>query len=285
MPEPLTRLRPGPGRRFLLMTRAGDNSLHRNWLGTKAPRNFDLLVSYYGAQEGRYRDDGEFYHVLAGPGWPAYHEIMRDNPQLIEDYEYVGFADDDLDADTATWNASFTFCRRHRFDLAQPSIVGPISYPITAPVPGLLYRSTNCVEIMCPIFSRRALRICYSSFGESVSGWGINHIWPRLLAPHSGKMAIIDCLSVTHTKALGSGLLYKVMGDRGVDPTAEMYSVMARNGIEHADIRELARFHKTAFSRLIHKLKQTSSLVKKILAVRARARARARGGAIAPGPE
>jgi hypothetical protein len=121
MTERVTRLQPETGRRYLLLVRAGDKSLHRNWIDANSERKFDLLVSYYGAQVGRYRDDGEFYHALAGPAWPTYHAIMRDNPQLRESYDYVGFADDDLDADTATWNALFAFCERQGFDLAQPS--------------------------------------------------------------------------------------------------------------------------------------------------------------------
>jgi hypothetical protein len=267
MPEPLTRLKPDAGRNYLLIVRAGDKSLHGNWIVADSERKFDLLVSYYGTTQDRYRNDGEFYHVLTGPGWPAYHEIMRDNPGLRERYDYVGFADDDLDADMATWNALFAFCRRHHFDLAQPSIIGPISYPITAPVPGLLYRLTNFVEIMCPIFSARALSICYPSFGESVSGWGINHIWPKWLAKHRGRLAIIDSISVTHTKPLRSGSLYVTLNDNGIDPTAELASVMARHGIEKADIRELKRVHKTIlqaiwykFSEAVGKLSRRHSL-------------------------
>jgi hypothetical protein len=261
--EKLTRVKPNTGRRFLLVVRAGDNSLHPNWIIKNSERKFDLLVSYFGGQEGRYQNDGEYYHVRTGPAWPAYHEIIRDNPHLREGYDYVGFADDDLDADMATWNALFAFCHRHGFELSQPSILGPVSYPITAPVPGLLYRLTTFVEIMCPVFSRRALSICYPSFGESVSGWGINHIWPRLLAKHGGKLAIIDSISVTHTRALGSGSLYKLLDGRGIDPTAEMASVMARNGIEGPDIREVSRVHATRLNAILYKIKMIARSPKK----------------------
>jgi hypothetical protein len=181
---------------------------------------------------------------------------MRDNPRLREGYDYVWFVDDDLEADMATWNALFVFCDRHRFDLAQPAILGPISYAITAPVPGLLYRLTNFVEIMCPVFSKRALAICYPTFAESVSGWGINHIWPRLLAQHRGKLAIIDSICVTHTRPLRSGPLYKLLDDRGVDPTTEMARVMARYGIEHTDVRELSRVHKTVSQAILYRLRR-----------------------------
>ncbi len=256
MSEILSRLKPESGRRFLLIIRAGDRSVHQKWFDAGADRNFDLLISYYGTKAGRYQDDGKFYHEMTGPAWPAYHAIMRDNPRLRESYDHVGFADDDLDAKMPIWNALFAFCHRQGFDLAQPSILGPISYPITAPVPGLLYRRTNFVEIMCPIFSRRALAVCYPSFGESVSGWGINHIWPRLLAKHGGKLAIIDQHSVTHTRPLRSGTLYTHLQGQGIDPTAERASVMARHGIAEADIRELSRVHKTVLRSILYRIKK-----------------------------
>jgi hypothetical protein len=256
LPEALYRAKPATGRRYLLVVRAGDESLHRNWIDAKSERNFDLLVSYYGTETGRYQNDGEYYHVLPGPRWTTHHAILRDHRYLHEIYDHVCFACDDLDADGATWNALFAFCDRQNFDLAQPAILGPVSYAITAPIPNLLYRLTTFVEVMCPVFSKRGLAICWPSFGESVSGWGLNHIWPKLLAEHQGKLAIIDAVRVTHTRALREGSLYQLIEDLGIDPTAERGRVMAQHGIEQADIRELSRVHRTMWRALLYRLKR-----------------------------
>jgi enoyl-CoA hydratase/carnithine racemase len=127
---------------------------------------------------------------------------------------------------------------------------------VSARVSILPNRRTTFVEIMCPIFASRALAICYPSFGESVSGWGINHVWPRLLGKHGGRLAIIDEISVTHTKALGSGILYQFLQDRGIDPTTERAEVMARHGIEAADIRELSRVHRSVLRAILYRMRR-----------------------------
>ena len=43
-------------RRFLVVVRAGDASLHPAWVDPSHPRSFDLVVSYYGRDPERYRD-------------------------------------------------------------------------------------------------------------------------------------------------------------------------------------------------------------------------------------
>ena len=62
-------------RNNLLIVRAGDESLHPRWRGNGEARNFDLLVSYFGATPGRYRDECDFYHAMPGARWPAHHAI------------------------------------------------------------------------------------------------------------------------------------------------------------------------------------------------------------------
>ena len=43
-------------RRFLVVVRAGDTSLHPTWVDPGRPRSFDLVVSYYGRDPQKYRD-------------------------------------------------------------------------------------------------------------------------------------------------------------------------------------------------------------------------------------
>src|SRR2546423_553078 len=45
----------GPVRRNLVIVRAGDTSLHENWLAGPVDRNWDLIVSYYGDDPERFR--------------------------------------------------------------------------------------------------------------------------------------------------------------------------------------------------------------------------------------
>lgn len=237
------RSKPATGRRYLIVVRAGDNSLHRNWLAGEGGRGFDLLVSYYGDQPERYAADGEHFHHVKGSRWPAHHVIQRDNPALMASYDHVCFACDDLEADLATWNRLFAFCSHRGLDLAQPAILGPISFEITAPQPRLLYRDTTFVEVMCPVFSRRALAVCRTTFGESVSGWGLDMVWPRLLADRGWGLAIIDSICVTHTRAMGEGTLYYLLDGMGVDPRAELESLLVRFAVSAPPLEDVGRHY------------------------------------------
>jgi hypothetical protein len=252
VPQAHLRSKTPTGRRHLLVVRAGNNSLHRNWLVGKGARTFDLLVSYYGDDLDRFANDAEHFHRMKGTRWAGHDAIMRGNPALMAGYDRVCFACDDLDADLATWNALFAFCEDYGLDLAQPAILGPISYPITAPVAGLLYRETTFVEVMCPVFSGRALAFCKATFGESVSGWGLDFVWCRLLADHGWRLGIIDSLCVTHTRPLGEGGLYTLLGHIAVDPRRELDTLVGRYGSGTGEVEEVRRTYRSIWSGLIH---------------------------------
>lgn len=229
-----------PGRRNLVIVRAGDDSLHPQWLGGRGRRDFDLLVSYYGDTAGRYCGDAEHYHTMPGPRWPAHAVICREHAALLAHYDYVAFACDDLAARRRTWNALFAACRRHSLDLAQPAIEGEAAHAITHPVPGCRLRYTNFVEVMCPVFSRRALQALQSCFGESRSGWGLDLLWQHLL-PATWPVAIIDSVRVRHCRPLRQGTLYSVLETMGVVPEAELAGIVARYRLPGLEMHETGR--------------------------------------------
>ena len=193
---------------------------------------------------------------MAGTRWAGHAAISRSDPTLFGAYDHVCFACDDLDASTSTWNALFRFCEKHALDLAQPSILGPISHQITAPIENGLYRLTTFVEVMCPIFSKRALELCEPTFGESLSGWGLDNVWPMLLRERGGRVAIIDMIQVRHTREVREGTLYTLLANLGVDPVTEWNSLRARYGIGEPDMRELSRVYRSTIRTLAWKLKR-----------------------------
>ena len=228
-------------RKNLLIVRAGDASLHPRWLEGGRPRNFDLLVSYFGATPDLFSKDGEYYHVMTGPRWPAHHAICSRNAALLANYQHVGFACDDLEATTDTWNQAFQFCDWYELDLAQPAIEGHVMREITKPEAGCLLRYVSYVELMCPVFSRRALMRLQDTFAESVSGWGLPFVWSLRLPYPEFKMAIIDSVRVVHTSPVREGTLRPTLDALGIDPREEMKQVMARHGIERFWMGEHAR--------------------------------------------
>lgn len=228
-------------RNNLLVVRAGDDSLHPHWLGKGEPRNFDLLVSYFGSTPKRYSKQCEIYHALPGPRWPAHHAIVSENIKFLQQYRRIGFACDDLEATPDTWNRTFDICDWYELDLAQPSVVGHTSWDITQPQPASLLRYTNYVETMCPVFSRRALEKVRDTFSQSVSGWGLDVLWSCLLPYPEYKIAILDNVQVVHTGPIRKGSLRPVLDALGIDPVTEMKAVLSRHGIEHFKMSEHAR--------------------------------------------
>jgi hypothetical protein len=230
-------------RKNLIVVRAGDKSLHPTWLRGFCTRTFDVYVSYYGSVPDQHRATADFYHHEPGPRWPAQAHLCEQQRELIARYDYVAFVADDLAARTKTWNALFAHCKRYRLDLAQPAIVGPVSHAITRPAKGCVLRYTNFVEIMCPVFHRPTLERLQWTLAESKSGWGLDFLWAHLSPFPDHRLAVIDAVTVRHTRPVRAGNLYGTLARQGVDPLDEMKMVLAKHHVpsptmvEHDRIR------------------------------------------------
>jgi hypothetical protein len=228
-------------RRNLVVVRAGDASLHRQWLKGRT-RDFDLFISYYGSPPGRHRDDGDFYEARRGPKWPGIAALLQHNPELLDRYESFWFPDDDLACDTATIDRMFAFFCAYRLCLAQPALTRDSYYTWDT-----LLQDQRChirysgfVEVMAPIFSREALRVCRPTFSESRSGWGLDWVWPTLCRDAGlGRIAIIDATPVHHTRPVGGGGdLYKNHPE--MDPRDDARRLLATYGIP--EVRAVAKY-------------------------------------------
>lgn len=197
-----------PRKKNLVILRAGDESLHPQWLADGA-RDFDLFVSYYGNTPQQHQDTADFYEMRKGPKWSCIAELMQEQPQLIEQYEAFWFPDDDLATTTHNINRMFAFFHAFELTLAQPALTQDsyYSWKHLLQRSDYIIRDTCFVEIMAPIFDREVLRLCMPSFGESRSGWGLDCLWPTLLKPEQQKrMGIIDATPIKHTRPVGGNL-------------------------------------------------------------------------------
>lgn len=200
--------RPGLKRRNLVVLPAGESSLHPSWARDmpEEDRNWDLCVSFFGDPERFVPDPVAEHQVLQTRKrkFDALYTLFHQDSPLWE-YDYVAFPDDDLQLSWRDWNRLFATCRRYGLDLAQPSITGFPNQPIVRPDPAYLLRYTSWVEIMTPIFSNRALRLCMPTFEGSLSGYGLDHVWPKLLGEPHDRVAIIDAVSAVHTRPGNAG--------------------------------------------------------------------------------
>ena len=220
----------------LVIVRAGDTSLHEQWLEGDCERNFDLVVIYFADSPNRYRDlryvrfnaEGPF---AGGPKWPALHDFVRQWNHLIEEYDFVWFPDDDLAADCPTIARMFDLCAALQLDLAQPALTPDsyLSHPITLVNRSFLVRYTNFVEIMAPAFSRDFLQRCAPAFNENLSGYGLDYLWPTWITTPE-KVAILDACTIRHTRPVG-GPIYQAIAAHGKSAHEELTALLKKYGL------------------------------------------------------
>jgi hypothetical protein len=245
-PSPSSAARPSAAQaarrhvRNLVCVRAGAQSLHGQWIAADR-RDFDLFVSDYGGSPGRWRDAGsEYYELRLGPKWPCLHALLDEHAWLLDEYDAFWFPDDDLAADTATIDRMFAFFHAHELALAQPALTRNSFYTWNTLLQqrDSLLRLGNFVEVMAPIFSRSALRLCAPTFSESQSGWGLDWLWPALLQRENiGPIAVIDATPVRHTRRVG-GELYR--NHPTMDPRADAERVLLKYGLR--EVRAVAKY-------------------------------------------
>ncbi len=198
-----------PRRPNLVIVRASDNSVQPHWTRdiSDCDRNWDLCLSYYGDDPTPLIGTCEFLtHQPLQRKFPAIHDLFYPGSPLL-DYDRVWYSDDDVMTTWADVNQLFHLSRRYGLDLAQPALQQRpdcyIAHWFTAQQPQTVLRYIGFVEIMCPLFSARALRICLGSLRDVHYGFGLDHLWPALLGGPRARIAVIDAVGVIHTRPMG----------------------------------------------------------------------------------
>jgi hypothetical protein len=218
----------------LVIARVGDTSLHPNWLNSPGEeRSWDLILSCFGDHPEKYRGDDWLLVESKGPKFRPLYDLIQSHWPLIEEYDYIWLLEDDLDCKCRDINRLFEVCRRERLDVAQPALTHDsyFSHPITLYSPFFRLRYTSFVEIMAPCFSRRALSKLLPTFRETVSGWGLDDVWPTLLGDDASAIAIVDDVRIRHTRPVGGGTLYKVVKGAAQGAWDEREELLRKYGV------------------------------------------------------
>lgn len=190
--------------RNCVISAVGKNSLHKMW--TDGERDFDLHLIVYDGSLEMFRNDAEYVCHIKGFKLRVIYKYLEENPQFKDMYDYYFFPDDDIRMDAATINALFDAMRRYDLKIAQPSLrMSYYTWPHTLYDRYSKLRYTNFVEMMAPCFSREALQKVLFTFNENETGWGTETHWPLLIEATQRDMAIIDEVSVVHTRPIQSG--------------------------------------------------------------------------------
>jgi hypothetical protein len=217
--------------RHLVIVRAGDSSLHPAWTHAPATRDWDLVVSYFGADRERYRDDSGLRIDDRGLKFPGLHALLA-RESFWRDYDYIWLPDDDLRITQEGVGALFAEMAALDLELAQPALswASYYSHAFTLRHPSFRARYTNFVEIMAPCFRRDLLEACVPALAESISGWGLDWVFPRRCRDPARGAAILDSVTMTHTRPVG-GPTYAVLRERGITAADERDALLARQGI------------------------------------------------------
>lgn len=219
--------------RNLVLVRAGDRSLHPAWLAGARAGNYDLIVSYFGNDPERYRSREENRVDYRGGKWDGIHALFAERPELVERYDYFWLPDDDIAADSAAIAALFHAMSEHGLALAQPALSHDsyFSYLLFLQCPSFRLRYSNTIEIMVPCLRRDLLKLALPLWRHTKSGFGIDFIWTRLLPQNRWKSAILDSVTVRHTRPVG-GELHKALKERGDSARAEQTRMLERFGLK-----------------------------------------------------
>lgn len=197
---------PPSGRRNLVILRAGPDLLHPAWLQgwPERARTWDLCLCTYDA--GTTTTATEYRAHYPGSKFQGLARLLAEE-NFWRGYDYVWFPDDDLLADWQTINRMFELCRAYGLALAQPSLAPGsfVNHQITRRAEaGAVLRFTSFVEIMAPVFSQAALRRAAATFALNPSGYGLDHLWQAIIDAPPTAFAILDAVSVVHTRPIGA---------------------------------------------------------------------------------
>jgi hypothetical protein len=207
----------------IVIVPCGDNSLHTKWLHDN--QNFDLGIIYYGNSEetfNAYKTNAKFAINKKGEKWHLINFLINHYKNELSNYEYFWFPDDDLESDYEKINNLFDKNYEFKLWLSQPSLDGYVSHDIERKVENSILRFTNFVEIICPVMSKETLKKLLDTFVLNQSAWGLDFLWPKLLDYPNNRIAIIDDVTVTHTKPIGSD--YSRFTKKPIDELTELFN-------------------------------------------------------------
>lgn len=191
-------------RSWLVIVRAGRGSLHSRYAADDASRKYDVLVAAW--QDGVAPPEGPNDRLVMQPGQKiaGYHSLFERFPDLLDTYTHIALVDDDIDMSPEAVNRSFEAGSAENLSIWQPSLTWDsyFSYAAFLRNPAFQLRYTNFVEMMCPFFRADALRKALPLFdlGYDV---GPDLVWTRLEEDNHCRAAILDTVSVHHTRPVG----------------------------------------------------------------------------------
>jgi hypothetical protein len=208
--------------RNLVIVACGDNSLHSDWL--LGDKNFDFGFIYYGDSDEKfeeYKKQSKYNLKKKGQKWHLIYDFIKIFEDEIKKYDYIWFPDDDLKTDFDSINRLFNINTDFKLNLSQPTLDGYVSFDIERRIDESILRFTDFVEIICPIMNIKTVFKLLDTFIYNDSGWGLDFLWPKILGYPENKIAIIDDVTVTHTRPVSGD--YSRFKKKPMDELTELF--------------------------------------------------------------
>jgi len=222
------------GRKHLVFMQCG-RGFDADWLDQ--PRGFDVLLNYFEDADPHPRADAVVFQ--SGTKTTAVRRLLEERPELLLRYEAALLLEDDVEIGAAGIEALFQARRAHGLDLAQPALTrdSETAWPyLLEPTAagGVLRVST--IEIMAPLFSRRALERIGWTFAESASGAGADLLFGPAARAAFGpeSLGVIVSVRVRHARPVDhkGGAFYAYLRRYGIDIVHEANRVAVDFGVE-----------------------------------------------------
>jgi hypothetical protein len=211
----------------LIITRAGKDSLHRQWISNPNQQNFDLLVAAYDRRIISDDAPGLKYLYIPGHKIKGWMELFRADTTWLNQYKNIAFIDDDIEAKTADLSRCFDIGTEFALKLWQPSLTWDsyVTYGGTLRNDKFRLRYVNYIEMMCPFFSSTFLRDVLPLFDLGFES-GVDLIWCSIANEKARSFAIVDEVRVKHTRPVAQQKALNSFVDR--DYESDIYACLDR---------------------------------------------------------
>ncbi len=195
---------PEVSKRNLVFTTAGPGVCNTSQY-VSPTASYDLAVFDYGDEDTFDPGDAQYYARVKGPKYDTMHRLLA-GWSLTDKYDFYFFPDQDIEIPAAKVDELFRLASLHDLSLCQPALDhrSTISWGVTRQQEDCLFRYTNFVEVMAPLFDRRAFDACYPTFTRSLSSWGLDLFWGKIVTKLRLNIGVIDCVTMGHPHERGS---------------------------------------------------------------------------------
>jgi hypothetical protein len=247
-----------PQTRNIVIAPCGNKSylFSESWLKYKNEKDFDVCLMFYHdiiEKPEKYGEVDYFFHLKGFKYHMLYQIFTTLHPEWLDKYDYFYFLDDDIEIDTRSINRLFSLSRLMKTEISCASLTQDsfCCWPIFKQNNDCFCRFVGQIEVMSPLFSSHAVKVCMETFIANKSSWGIDSVWSSLLGYPKDKLIVFDDVTMRHTLPVGKGELYVKVG---VNTYEEWIEVTRRFNAKKENYREYGRLQKIngKNSRFIH---------------------------------